>query len=180
VLNLGCGPAHEVQQFLNDSHLANFAEFTLLDFNAETLAHTQTILEGIKNRQRLATPLKFEKKSVHHLLKEAGRGVVRPVEDCYDFVYCAGLFDYLTDSVCRRLTGILYDWVVPGGTLVATNVDAMNPIQNIMDLIFEWHLIYRSNSQFARLAPSSSLPENVNLSADETGCNIFIEVKKAA
>jgi len=180
VLNLGCGPAHEIQRFLGESHLANFAEFTLLDFNAETIAHTQAILDGIKNRQRLATPLKLEKKSVHHLLKEAGKAVVRPPDQCYDFVYCAGLFDYLTDSVCRRLTNILYDWVAPGGTLVATNVDAMNPIQSIMDLIFEWHLIYRSNDQFARVAPNGSTSENTNLSADETGCNIFIEVKKAA
>jgi len=180
VLNLGCGPAHEVQRFLSDNLLANSAEFTLLDFNAETLAHTQGILDGIKNRQHLATPLKFEKKSVHNLLKEAGRAVVRPADQGYDFVYCAGLFDYLTDSVCRRLTNILYDYVVPGGTLVATNVDALNPIQSIMDLIFEWHLIYRNPDQFARVAPAGSSSENTNLSADETGCNIFIEVKKAA
>ena len=49
-----------------------------------------------------------------------------------------------------------------------------------MDFIFEWHLIYRSNSQFARVAPNGSSGENTKMSADETGCNIFIEVNKAA
>jgi extracellular factor (EF) 3-hydroxypalmitic acid methyl ester biosynthesis protein len=163
-----------------ESPLADLVEFTLLDFNDETLAHTQSILEGIKRERHLATPFKFERKSVHHLLKDAARSVVRPVELCYDFVYCAGLFDYLTDSVCRRLTNILYDFVAPGGTLIATNVDATNPIQNIMDFIFEWHLIYRTNAQFAQLAPNGSSTENTRLCADTTGCNIFIEVQKPA
>lgn len=178
ILNLACGPAHEVQTFLAESPLGDYTEFTMLDFNAETLAHTQSILENIKKRNHLATPLKFEKKSVHNLLKEASRSVVRSPEQCYDFVYCAGLFDYLTDSVCRRLTNILYEMVAPGGTYLATNVDAMNPIQRIMDFIFEWHLIYRTNAQFAQISPEGALPENTRLSADPTGCNIFVEVKK--
>lgn len=180
VFNLGCGPAHEIQKFMAESPLADLVDFTLLDFNDETLAHTRSTLERIKKERHLATPFIFEKKSVHHVLRDAAKSVVRPLEQCYDFVYCAGLFDYLTDSVCRRLTNILYDFVAPGGTLIATNVDVMNPIQNIMDFIFEWHLIYRTNAQFASLAPGSSSTENTHLSADTTGCNIFIEVQRPA
>ncbi len=40
VLNLGCGPAREVRDFIAEYELSNQAEFTLLDFNEETLSHT--------------------------------------------------------------------------------------------------------------------------------------------
>jgi len=39
VLNLGCGPAVEVQRFLREHDVSNCAEFTLIDFNDETLRH---------------------------------------------------------------------------------------------------------------------------------------------
>ncbi|MEW6159954.1 MAG: SAM-dependent methyltransferase, partial [Verrucomicrobiota bacterium] len=38
VFNLGCGPAGEIQRFLARSGLADAVEFTLMDFNDETLA----------------------------------------------------------------------------------------------------------------------------------------------
>ena len=39
VLNVGCGPAREVQDFLKETPLGNEVDFVLLDFNEETLAH---------------------------------------------------------------------------------------------------------------------------------------------
>jgi extracellular factor (EF) 3-hydroxypalmitic acid methyl ester biosynthesis protein len=41
ILNVGCGPAREVQDFLPATQLSNQAEFTLIDFNEETLARSR-------------------------------------------------------------------------------------------------------------------------------------------
>src|SRR5256885_932406 len=48
VLNLGCGPAGEVQQFLTEGSLADQAEFALLDFNDETVKHTGRALDELR------------------------------------------------------------------------------------------------------------------------------------
>ena len=40
VYNLGCGPTLEIQGFMANSDWCNHAEFSLLDFSEETLAHT--------------------------------------------------------------------------------------------------------------------------------------------
>jgi len=41
IFNMACGPASEVQRFIAESELRGAPEFTLLDFNEETLAYTR-------------------------------------------------------------------------------------------------------------------------------------------
>ncbi|MDB6024879.1 MAG: SAM-dependent methyltransferase [Verrucomicrobiales bacterium] len=176
ILNLGCGPAKEIQNFLMHEDLCDRSNLTLLDFNDETLEHTGKLLEEIKMKNRRTTQIQMVKKSVHQMLKEYSK--VQANGGDYDFIYCAGLFDYLNDRICKRLMGIFYDLLAPGGLLVATNVDASNPIRNTMEYIFEWHLVYRNSRQFETLRPDQAPPDSYTVRAETTGSNIFIEVRK--
>jgi extracellular factor (EF) 3-hydroxypalmitic acid methyl ester biosynthesis protein len=182
VYNLGCGPAAEIQQFLKEQEISEQMHFTLLDFNEETLVHARTTLQGARQRHGRSTSLDFVKRSVQQILKNGGKSVPRAPENQYDFVYCAGLFDYLADNVCRRLMNIFYDMLAPGGLLVATNVsDAMNrsrPFRYSMEYILDWHLIYRDGPQVGALAPDRAPPDSCRVLAEETGVNVFLEVRK--
>lgn len=178
IFNLGCGPAREIQNFLVEDDLCDNADFLLLDFNDETITNTTRDLEGLRSRHRRRTGLKLEKRSVHQILKESSKKGAGFEAESYDFVYCAGLFDYLSDRICRRLLEVFYDLVAPGGLLVATNVDASNPSKNWMEYVLEWHLVYRDQHQFAKLAPEQAPPGSFMVRADETGVNIFLEVRK--
>jgi extracellular factor (EF) 3-hydroxypalmitic acid methyl ester biosynthesis protein len=177
ILSLGCGPGHEVQKFLRDKLLANHAEFFLLDFNAETLLYTEAILTEAKKAQRCTTPVKLIKKSVNQILKEFGRGIERAPNEQYDLVYCAGLFDYLSDPVCRRISNVLYEWVAPGGSLITTNVNRSNPRQLTMEYIMEWHLIYRNGAEFSAMKPDKATSDLCSIKSDNTGVNIYLEAK---
>ncbi len=180
IFNLGCGPAREVQDFLIQEEVSERASFVLLDFNDETLLHTNRILDDIKMRYRRSTPIQTSMKSVHQLLKES----VRPGPDLqpgrYDFVYCAGLFDYLSDRICKRLMNIFYDLLAPGGLLLVTNVDFSNPSRNWMEYVLEWHLVYRDRKLLEALAPDEAPAGVFSVNAEATGVNIFIEVRKPA
>jgi extracellular factor (EF) 3-hydroxypalmitic acid methyl ester biosynthesis protein len=175
IFSIGCGPAGEVKNFLIRDELSNKARFTLLDFNDETLQHTAKVLDEAKQQYRRSTEIEMVKKSVHQILKEAGK---RPADPKYDFIYCAGLFDYLSDRVCKRLMNILYDMLAPYGLLLATNVHASNPNRNSMDFFLEWHLVHRNRAQLEELKPDLA-PEGSFCERQElTGVNIFIEVRK--
>jgi extracellular factor (EF) 3-hydroxypalmitic acid methyl ester biosynthesis protein len=174
VFNLGCGPAKEVVDFIEQYDVSERAEFTLLDFNEETLAYTGSVLTNAKRQFQRNTPVRIVRKSVAQLLK----GSAKESDDKYDFIYCAGLFDYLQDRVCRQLTNMMYGMLAPGGLLLVTNVDTVNPIQHIMGFIFEWHLLYRTHTELESLIPSNAPPESGKVVADTTGCNIFMEVRK--
>lgn len=176
VLSLGCGPAHEIQRFLAEQ--PSNAEFTLLDFNEETLQHVRSVMESLRAKLSREAQFHYLKKSVHQMLKEASKAVEAVRNPNYDFIYCAGLFDYLSDPVCRRLMDLMYEWLRPGGLLVATNVHKGNPSIGWMELLVDWHLIYRDSQQMAALAPKASSPDECRVVVEETGVNVFLEVSR--
>ena len=180
IFNLGCGPAKEVQNFMRDHELSDEAVITLLDFNDETLEHATGLLKETRTTHRRKTELNFYKKSVHQILKEAARPSQEMMPGTYDLVYCAGLFDYMSDRICKRLMNIFYDLLAPGGLLIATNVDASKPFRHSMELILEWHLICRNQAQFAALNPEKAPPGQFTVTHEQTGVNVFIEVRKPA
>jgi extracellular factor (EF) 3-hydroxypalmitic acid methyl ester biosynthesis protein len=96
----------------------------------------------------------------------------------YDMVYCAGLFDYMSDRICKRLMNIFYDLLSPAGLLIATNVDASKPFRHSMEFLLEWHLICRGEAQLAALNPDKAPPGSFSVTHEATGVNIFIEVRR--
>jgi extracellular factor (EF) 3-hydroxypalmitic acid methyl ester biosynthesis protein len=177
VLNLGCGPAREIQEFLMHHDACEFAQFTLLDFNDETIAHTGKVLDDTKRQYSRRTAIKIQKKSVHHVLRE-GTKLAVGAEGNYDYIYCAGLFDYLSDRTCKQLMNIFYDWLVPGGLLIATNVDDCKPFRHMLEFVLDWHLIYRNTRKAATLIPDRAPADTVRVLKDSTTVNVFIEVRK--
>jgi len=179
IFNLGCGPAREVQNFLNQDDLCDRAHLSLLDFNEETIQATGQNLASLRSHLGRRTLIRMLQRSVHQILRE---GPHPPGEDAgpYDFIYCAGLFDYLSDRICKRLVEIFYSLLAPGGLLVVTNVEAANPSRHMMEYLMEWHLIYRTGAQLQALAPSQAAPEQCRLEADITGVNVFLEIRKPA
>ncbi len=180
VLNLGCGPAREVQEFLAADSLCERVHFTLLDFNEETIQHTTAMLEECKRRHGRRVPILLQKKSVQAVLKERSRLVTEGAEKKYDLVYCAGLFDYLPDRTCRQLMNVFYDWLAPGGLVAITNVNDTRPFRHMLEFVLDWHLIYRDRNGAAGLVPERAGAEDVSIKTEPTGVNIFVEVRKAA
>jgi extracellular factor (EF) 3-hydroxypalmitic acid methyl ester biosynthesis protein len=180
IFNLGCGPAWEVQKFLAQHDLSSSTDFLMLDFNEEALQCVRAALTEIKQRQHRDAGLQFMKKSVHHMLKEGAKATEATQRDAYDLVYCAGLFDYLSDQVCRRLTNIMYDLVAPGGLLIVTNVEPANPSRHGMEHLLDWHLNYRRAGDLAALRPDGASADEARVYVDVTGVNVFLEVRKPA
>jgi extracellular factor (EF) 3-hydroxypalmitic acid methyl ester biosynthesis protein len=176
---MACGPAKEVQDFIIGNDISEKAHFDLLDFNDETLNYTEKTLEALKRKHGRGTSIKMVKKSVNHILKESFKGSGEgPREGDYDVIYCAGLFDYLEDRICKRMMDYFYDRLAPGGLLMATNVTPSNPFRNVMESFMEWHLIYRDHGQMADIKPGAAPDDSYRIETDVTGVNIFIEVRK--
>jgi len=182
VLNLGCGPADEVQRFFERQNISRHASLTLVDFNEETLRYLQGKLDGIK--ESLVRPVSFQliKRSVFQILKDEGQSIRQATGEPYDYIYCAGLFDYLSNSVCKQLMNIFYGMLAPDGLLLATNAtDALNcsrPFRYSMEYLLDWYLIYRNKAHFAAVAPDLVEADKISVVAENTGANLFLEVRK--
>ncbi len=173
-LTVACGPAVEIQRFIRNHEVVSQCALHLMDFNDETLEYTKRrTAEAIDQSGRKPT-VKFIQKSIDDLLKNIhleSEGFL----PSYDMIYCAGLFDYFPDNVCRNLLQLYHHWVRPGGLLVATNVHPNNPEIGMMEHLLEWYLIYRDEAHLLSLAPKGSEAE---VFADDTGVNVFLTIRK--
>jgi extracellular factor (EF) 3-hydroxypalmitic acid methyl ester biosynthesis protein len=178
IFSLGCGPAWEAVNFLDEHPLARHARFQLLDFNEEALEFAGGKIDAVKKKRSLATPVRLVRNSVQNLL----RGHRQPGMDSegYDLIYCSGLYDYLTDRVCLALNNHLYGRLRPGGLMVIGNFGPATPGRNLMEHLMDWFLIYRDQNELAALAPEPAAKENCLVRAEAAGANLFLEVRKPA
>ena len=173
ILNIGCGPAQELQLFLSKNKFANRFEIDLLDFNKDTLDYAKDKLTEVAGQLDEKPEITYKLKSVQDLLRQAIEKA-EPAEP-YDFIYCAGLFDYLSDRVCDKLVRLFYHWCEPGGRVLVTNVHSSNPVKGLMEHVMEWHLVLRDEAGMMRFAPATS---HAKVYGDATGINVFLDIYK--
>jgi extracellular factor (EF) 3-hydroxypalmitic acid methyl ester biosynthesis protein len=73
-----------------------------------------------------------------------------------------------------------YEILAPGGLLVATNVDQYNPSRNWMDLVVDWHLVYRDAERMQAMKPAQATSAATRIWSEPTSVNIFMELRKPA
>lgn len=178
IFNLACGPAMEVQRFLRECDESDLAEIDLLDFNAETLEYTREQIQEASASGGRETEVRYFQRSVHQLLRAATHGGDEEFSD-YDVVYCAGLFDYLSQRVCKRLVELFCSMLRPGGIVIVTNVAQSNPRKAWMEYVMEWNLIYRDENDMNDLVPEQLDLKGTSVVADSTGVNLFLEIELA-
>jgi len=174
VLNVGCGPAAEILRFLSQSWLSDRAELELMDFNRETLDYVEEQTSRAVREHRRHTQINIVDRSIDELLKQVSRRETS-VGPKFDLVYCAGLFDYLSDVICGRLLEVFYEWALPGGLVVATNVHPSHRVRGFMEHLLEWNLHLRDQEQARSLAPDLGMQ---SVYAEATGVNVFVEIRK--
>jgi extracellular factor (EF) 3-hydroxypalmitic acid methyl ester biosynthesis protein len=173
-LTIGCGPVNEVQRFMRENPLATGCEFDLMDFNKPTIDFAQERVNIVGRESGHPVRATYILKSIHELLQESrGRGAASVIK--YDFVYCAGLFDYLSDRICGNLIELFYKYVNEGGLVIVTNVENSRPIVASLELLMEWYLIYRNEQDMLKLKPG--LGEQT-VRTDSTGINMFLLLRK--
>jgi extracellular factor (EF) 3-hydroxypalmitic acid methyl ester biosynthesis protein len=175
ILNVGCGPAREVQDFLKESPLSDQAEFLLMDFNEETLLHAGQKLVDAKRRFSRRTPIRTEQVSVYELLKRAQRR--NGGAEQFDLIYCSGLFDYLASDTCRALMNLWHDSLSPGGLMSVANMTDTKPFRHFIEFVLDWQLIYRDAREFLSLVPERCRAA-VRVVAEPASVNLFLRLRK--
>ncbi len=186
VLALAAGPAIELRRFLDDpGPLRRPVELILLDQDpsAHEAAHrhlTRALLE--RHRGTLPVTVECLHFSVRQLLRPStaqDRRIVQETIANLDLVYSAGLYDYLPERVAAHLTQLLHTRTRPGGRLLLGNLVETPDSTWIMDYVWGWPLVYRTDQTMLRLAEGlSPEPAHVGIRRDATGRCLFLDVTK--
>lgn len=178
IMSIACGPAlefHDVLRSFEGSIVNTGIEFIAIDQDLLALEDARKRVESAaKDQPRIRTH--FEQDNIKRMIVDSG--TFRELYADADFIYSAGLFDYLSNRAAGRLIEKLYCFLKPGGTLVIGNFGMHNPQRFIMEFGAEWFLIYRSEEDMQSLA--AGLPGNPELSVEKEpeGVNLFLIITK--
>jgi SAM-dependent methyltransferase len=70
----------------------------------------------------------------------------------FDVIYSAGLYDYLSDRMAKRLTEVIFEMLKPGGRMLYANFSRDIPDDGYMEAFMAWQLIYRTESEMRAFA----------------------------
>lgn len=178
IMSVACGPAVEFTDLLSSiegKDLPLSIEYIALDQDTKALQDARTRIEPhIKDNSTIR--VHFEEDNIKRLIVDRDNN-----KDLYkglDFLYSAGLFDYLSDRASSRLIHKLYSFLKPGGLMIIGNFGPYNPQRFIMEFGSEWFLVYRSEGHLKSLA--SDLPGNplLGIEKEPEGVNLFLTIVK--
>jgi len=116
-----------------------------------------------------------------HIIDESITYIIRDgfKDQLFDFVYSAGLFDYLNEKLAAKLIQKLYTNVSEGGALLVPNFAKGILERAYMDIFMDWKLIYRSESQMMKLADMAGIPQDkISLYRDPMHNVIYMRMER--
>jgi extracellular factor (EF) 3-hydroxypalmitic acid methyl ester biosynthesis protein len=174
VLSIAAGPAQElVELFAELEDLPTRLELVLFEQDKNALAHAWRRLKpSLDSRFPGAVRTTFLHDSIKRLLRD--RELLAPL-GCFDFVYCAGLYDYLQPATAVVLTRRLAGATAPGGQLLVGNfVD--HPTRWLMEHHLDWELIYRSREVLTDIGRRALPRARSRILEEESLANPFLEL----
>lgn len=128
ILSVACGHARELEGSYLETENHN-ATFCGIDQDHESCDFVESFF---------AKPwLKLRRDSIRKLFSSKyDIGV-------FDLIYSAGLYDYLSPEVARKLTSALVERLAPGGRLLVGNFVPDCLGRGYMELVMDWKLVWR-------------------------------------
>jgi hypothetical protein len=164
-LSVACGHLHEARM-ARGVRERRLGELAALDQDPVTLA-------------RLADLVEYGVTPVRASVKDILQG--RVALEGFDFVYAAGLYDYLPEAPATQLTTALFAALNPGAELLIGNFLTGYPGCGYMESFMQWRLITRTTQQLARCldgVPPASIAASTTWE-DVEGCVAYLVARKA-
>ena len=168
ILSLACGHLREAE---HSAALAEggFGRFVALDQDEESVESVRRDYGALGVEAGVGSV----KSVLARGLREWGR---------FDFIYTAGLYDYLSDRVAAKLLSALYGMLKPGGRVWTANFVPDIPDVGFMEAILEWWLLYRDAPAMMALAEAGlegkRYVASVRTFHETEGNVVFLEVVK--
>lgn len=161
ILNVASGPGRDVFRFF-ESHPNLDVRIDCVEQDLKAIDYAKKVCEEHSDRVRFIqqNAIKIE------------------TDENYDLVWSAGLFDYFSDRIFRRVLRKLLSFVRSGnGEVVIGNFSPANPSREYMDL-FEWKLEYRGPQRLRYLASCCGIDDNMISIEREPECvNLFLHAR---
>lgn len=169
ILSVGCGHLREAAES-QVVKSGNYGEYIALDHDLDCLAEVEQSFN--KRKTRIVTL----DGSVTELIRKQ---VFHPSAR-FDFIYAAGLYDYLPQVVAQKLTRVLFELLDNGGQLLVSNAIPDFPETGYSETFMDWPLIYRNEAELVNVAALITPQEvaSICLSGDPFGVYSYLQLTR--
>ncbi len=147
VLSLACGPARELFDIYATLADPAILATTCVDIDLHALA----FVADLRDARKLRRAMQLENANLAHVATGRAKLELPP----QDLAYSIGLIDYFEDPLVVRLLDAIHDRLRPGGRVILGNFHPNNPTRAVMDHLFDWKLIHRTEADMNRLFQAS-------------------------
>jgi extracellular factor (EF) 3-hydroxypalmitic acid methyl ester biosynthesis protein len=163
VLILGSGPGSDVYEFLSNYSGSSKIRFDLIDFDEAAIDFSKkknARFNGLVTYNRI-NALRFTSYKL------------------YDLIWSAGLFDYFKDKHFTFLIRKYINCLTDDGEMVISNFSTKNPTKRLMEVLSDWYLNLRTESDLFRIASEANIDkEMVSVDKEPLGINLFLKIRK--
>jgi hypothetical protein len=163
VLILGSGPASDVYEFLSNVSGGNNLTIDLIDFDQCAIDFS------MKKNEKFNGQISYNK--INALRFNSYK--------LYDLIWSAGLFDYFKDKHFTFLIRKYINCLAEDGEMVISNFSTKNPTKRLMEVLSDWYLNLRTESDLYRIASDANVNnELVSVEKEPLGINLFLKIRK--
>ncbi len=143
ILIVGSGPGRELVELLREGAIKS-AQFYCIDFEQKAIEYFKNELKIIEFNKDLIEIVFFQTNLID-LLKI--KNLKSSIENM-DFIYVSGVFDYLSQRLCRVLTKNLFFSLNKDGLLLIANMSKENEKHRAYyDFFGEWIMFHRTKEE---------------------------------
>lgn len=181
IMSFACGPCQELQLYLAQGMSEGLrardkkVEFYLFDQDANALQYSLNKLYKLKQESCSSAKFIFLNQAIKDVLKEP------KFLDAYpkmDLIYAAGLFDYLPDSIAKKLIAVFTNMLSIGGRLIIGNFSIQNKFRFFVEYAGEWFLIHRSQEDLMNLLPNREGYQEAFVEDEASRVNLFLNIHR--
>ncbi len=179
IVSLACGPAREIFEFLKHAPLTEDTrvEVILIDAEVHALDFAQKRIKELPELNKIADVRLMNEDVVTGTFQN--QGFLEAISEA-DVIVSAGLFDYLTERVSRKMVTNLFSCLKKGGQILIGNIAKDSPDVFAMDYLMDWRLILRDEQDLLAMVSEEIEGQGARGSviAEAIGLNLFLKVER--
>jgi len=177
ILSVGSGPVRELIELVQEGKITKLLYFDCLDFDKKALDYVRKEVEKIEPGKRLYLHLRLINKNLLDLIRVKG---IEQEPKKYNFIYSAGVLDYLPNRFASRMLTTLYKFLDSKSILVICNADKNFATHRMYyEVLGKWVLKYRTKDELLKWAEDIQDAKEIKFeNLGEKNPFLFLSLKK--
>lgn len=178
ITSIGSGPARELTELLKENKINKNIEFVCLDFEKKAIDYLKNEIDTMPKKYKINLKIEYIHKDILDFITDLVSDNKHSKH--FDLIYVAGVFDYLTNKVCSKLTAKLYGLLNKGASLIVCNISSENyKHRTYYEFLGNWVMIHKNHEDMLSWTKDLGNVKEIKFEQPENNTNyLFLSIKK--